>query len=724
MNIKKIISFILILSMLLPAYCISTAAAGTPTITVGVAEAVAGETVDIPVSFMNNPGINAFVLGFEYDETRLSLDGVTLNDAMGGDFEYLTKAVWLGENDVTLNGQFLTLHFTVLEGAKAGDARIAVTYEDGDICNYEEDSVDFAAIAGKVTIPTAQFAVSSVTAAAGSKASVTVDIVNNPGINAFVLGIDYDETRLSLNGAEVNPALGGQFEFCTNAVWLAEENSKFNGTAFTLDFTVLPTAPAGDAYVTVTYSDGDVCNYNEDSIDFEVVAGKVTVPAAEIVVSEATAKVGEKATLNVDFVNNPGINAFVLGFEYDEESLQLDSVKINSALGGQFEYCTNAVWLAEKDSKFNGTALTLSFTVLPGAQGSLPVTVTYADGDICNYNEDSIGFAVTAGAVNVPAPELKVSKLDANLGETVSVDVEMLNNPGINAFVLGFDYDETRLSLVNVEFTDKLGGEYESYENKAAWVNGTDVTYEGKLFTLTFEVPADAPTGKADVTVTYSDGDICNYNEQSINFEVTAGCVDVLDPTAPTIILSDVTARAGDTAEIAVSLENNPGINAFILDVDYDEDVMTLTDVKLEKAMGANACCSENAVAWANGEDVTADGKIMTLCFTVSDKAKEGDYEVTLSYKEGNICNFDEEDVDFAVNSAYLTVSHAVKFLRGDVDCNGKVDAKDANLLKQKVIGNANLSEAGLLAADLDYDGKITAKDMLIHKEILMGRAT
>ncbi len=124
----------------------------SPTISVGTVSAKADDTITVPVSIADNPGISTFTLGFDYDTSRLKLKSVTVNPALGGQFAYNTKAVWLGSGDTEYVGEILTLTFDVLTTATKGDAYVTVTYNTGDISNYNEENVAFAISAGKVTV--------------------------------------------------------------------------------------------------------------------------------------------------------------------------------------------------------------------------------------------------------------------------------------------------------------------------------------------------------------------------------------------------------------------------------------------------------------------------------------------------------------------------------------------------------------------------------------------
>ena len=149
---KRIIACFIVFILTVTAFSNTVLAAGTPTITVGSITAEKGDTVTLDVSISNNPGINTFVLGFDYDTTRLNLSNVTLSSSLGGQYVYSKKAVWLNNSDTTYNGKILTLTFHVLDNADAGDASVAVTYNAGDISNYNEEDVSFNLVAGKVTI--------------------------------------------------------------------------------------------------------------------------------------------------------------------------------------------------------------------------------------------------------------------------------------------------------------------------------------------------------------------------------------------------------------------------------------------------------------------------------------------------------------------------------------------------------------------------------------------
>ena len=120
--------------------------AAAPTISVGTASGNPGDTVTVEVSLENNPGICAVILTPEYDTTALRLESSALADGFSGMFEGDSRLVWVNMADITENGKFLTMIFTVLDSARKGDSEVTVTYSDGDISNWDEQDDDFEGV--------------------------------------------------------------------------------------------------------------------------------------------------------------------------------------------------------------------------------------------------------------------------------------------------------------------------------------------------------------------------------------------------------------------------------------------------------------------------------------------------------------------------------------------------------------------------------------------------
>ena len=127
-----------------------------PTIRVDV-----GSKVTATVKVKNNPGLVSLKLAIDYDTTKLELkeiqsgDMVTLTeDNYGPQDETPLIVNWIDavNPDVTADGVFVTLVFTVKADAEEGMTPITVRYDGDDLFNYNLDGVLFNVVNGATEI--------------------------------------------------------------------------------------------------------------------------------------------------------------------------------------------------------------------------------------------------------------------------------------------------------------------------------------------------------------------------------------------------------------------------------------------------------------------------------------------------------------------------------------------------------------------------------------------
>ncbi len=451
-----------------------------------------------------------------------------------------------------------------------------------------------------------------------------------------------------------------------------------------------------------------------------------------ITVSSATAEPGETVTLNVSLSNNPGINTFSLAFDYDTSKLNLTGVELADGINGQFAYGKKAVWLNSKDVTTNGNYLVATFEVLENATaGDARVAVTYGAGEISNYDEEDVDFELVSGKVTIMSDvsadgTIEVGTATAAPGTTVTVPVSITKNPGINTFSLGFDYDTTKLELVDVAINETLGGQF-AYSKKAVWLSGKDTTYTGEILTLTFKVKESVADGDVPVAVTCTVGEISNYDEEDLIFDLVAGKVVVkaaIDEDAPQIYIDNVTARAGERISVPIRLKNNPGITGMRVFVDYDDSVLTLVDKEdggllssMSSSFSPSFATKPYQMQWSSGtKDVAEDGVVITLIFDVAEDAELNDYTISISYDEDEIFNTKFENVDFAVKEGVVSV---IDYIPGDVNGDNIINLKDVALLQQYLSGwEVSIVE---VSADTNGDGSINLKDVALLQQYLSG---
>lgn len=132
---------------------------------------------------------------------------------------------------------------------------------------------------------------------------------------------------------------------------------------------------------------------------------------------------------------------------------------------------------------------------------------------------------------------------------------------------------------------------------------------------------------------------------------------------APTITVSSSEAKPGDTVEVEISLENNPGIVSMRIYCDYDSDALTLVEAVDADQLGdstfKNVYEAPYVMFWFNPtsySNYTANGVVATLTFKVADNADAGDYDIAISYNKGDIINFNLRNVAFEIEDGVIEV--------------------------------------------------------------------
>ena len=129
--------------------------------------------------------------------------------------------------------------------------------------------------------------------------------------------------------------------------------------------------------------------------------------------------------------------------------------------------------------------------------------------------------------------------------------------------------------------------------------------------------------------------------------------------TAPMMTVGSISGAQGEKVELTVTLKNNPGISSAIMEIDYDITRLTLVDVTIGEKFSTGAYSNINLpyVTFVRSGDIVGDEVLLVLSFAINSKAKEGDAYVTVLYEEGDITNYDEEDVNFEVVPGTVTVT-------------------------------------------------------------------
>lgn len=206
----------------------------------------------------------------------------------------------------------------------------------------------------------------------------------------------------------------------------------------------------------------------------------------------------------------------------------------------------------------------------------------------------------------------------------------------------------------------------------------------------------------------------------------------VVDENAPQIIVDTVTAKAGKTVTMNLSLKNNPGVNSVRLHLSYDTEALTLTDVKDLGILGEFTMDSSQMtklpliISWEGDKfenNFTEDGAFAALTFEVKPGVPEGQYSVSVSYDEEqyDIANTELNNVHLDIVNGGVTVKNIEP---GDTDGDGSITNRDRMILSRYLAGWSGYDEMiDVSAADVDCDGNVTNRDRMILSRYLAGWA-
>jgi len=201
------------------------------------------------------------------------------------------------------------------------------------------------------------------------------------------------------------------------------------------------------------------------------------------------------------------------------------------------------------------------------------------------------------------------------------------------------------------------------------------------------------------------------------------------DSTTCTVQAAAVTAGAGETVDVTVSVVGNPGFTNYAILLDYDREALTLqaiTPTECEALTAVN--CDYKAVDAKSYGFVTAaaeneqndDGILFTATFLVAeDFSGEAHITPIVQYMRNNAADFKvfEELAAQIVAGGVTAESAAESVLYGDANGDGTITAADATLTLRYVknkLSESLLSSVRVDNMDVNGDGMITASDAML----------
>ena len=187
------------------------------------------------------------------------------------------------------------------------------------------------------------------------------------------------------------------------------------------------------------------------------------------------------------------------------------------------------------------------------------------------------------------------------------------------------------------------------------------------------------------------------------------------DPSAGKITVSVATAGRGNQVELTVTMKNNPGVSSLIIGLDYDDNALRLEDVTNGELFDDIADFDPDdggglgTVSFDSASDVTGDGVLMKLTFTVTNEAWTGWYDTGAFVRYAGNEDGDDVDVLWFEGSVFV-----IAF--GDVNGDGSITGMDASLVLQYAANyddetGESTVDIPLACADVNCDGVVSGMD-------------
>ena len=199
---------------------------------------------------------------------------------------------------------------------------------------------------------------------------------------------------------------------------------------------------------------------------------------------------------------------------------------------------------------------------------------------------------------------------------------------------------------------------------------------------------------------------------------------ETVDKDAPIIQAESVQGYAGDEVTIPVTIKQNSGIAGFSYDVNYDSSKLQL------KKMTAGTVTKEgtfttngNVVNWYTTDNITANGTILNITFTILKDTADGKYPVSISLHDGkkNLVNEEGSYVKAAYKAGEVEV---ISGILGDINGDKDITIADVVLLNRYVLGKASLDSDKKKLADINSDGDVTIGDVVLLNRQVLGKDT
>jgi hypothetical protein len=189
------------------------------------------------------------------------------------------------------------------------------------------------------------------------------------------------------------------------------------------------------------------------------------------------------------------------------------------------------------------------------------------------------------------------------------------------------------------------------------------------------------------------------------------------------LTIGNLTKLQGEEAAMALELSDvdAPGLGAWIIDIDYDDDILSAVSCSAPSGAICNTSFGPSTVrvVGASADGIEGDVLLSTIRFRCDD---EGASALGLTAVElADATNGQPQDIDAdIVHGTINCVEAGISELEGDANCDGVVNSVDALIVLQ-FVARLRTSVPCPDLADVDDNGRISAIDAALILQIHAG---
>lgn len=210
---------------------------------------------------------------------------------------------------------------------------------------------------------------------------------------------------------------------------------------------------------------------------------------------------------------------------------------------------------------------------------------------------------------------------------------------------------------------------------------------------------------------------------------VIVSIIPVSSATEPSFEVGTATGKPGDTIEVKVSINNNPGITAFSLNVKYSSSDLTLIDIidcSLFNETLTHSPLSKTPItlSWysKNSKNIKKNGAFAKLKFKIKNGAKTS--ALSISYDSDNVFDSNFNNKKFKTINGKVTVngSSSSKYQLGDVNRDGKITKSDSDLIQRSLAEIIKLDNEQKSLADVSKNNSLSISDATLIQKFCAGQ--